>query len=214
MRYKNIIWDWNGTLFDDIDACMASMDELLERYGLAKIGSKARYKSIFGFPVQEYYSKLGFDFSVTPFETLAHEYIALYEENQKQSKLFSGASGVLEEIKNSGIDQHIISASKQQTLLHQMSRFGIIPYFTSINGLQDDFAVSKADIAKALVLKIGRGTVFVGDTIHDWEVADAAGCPCILIANGHQDKQRLIGTSATVIDNIDQLVENLIQMHQ
>ena len=45
-----------------------------------------------------------------------------------------------------------------------------------------------------------------GDTIHDFEVAEELGVKCILIADGHQSKRRLIKTGAKVIDNLSQLL--------
>ncbi len=207
MKFKNIIWDWNGTLFDDVDVCIQSMNTILARNNLPEIESRDRYREIFCFPVKEYYAKLGFDFELTPFESLAHEYIFLYEKGLKQSQLFPSVLSILEKIKGNGSNQHIISASKQESLMLQMSPFTIHSYFTSINGLQDHFAISKADVAKNVIKEIGNDSVFIGDTLHDWEVAKEVDCPCILIANGHQNKKLLASTSAIVIDNIEQIVK-------
>jgi len=44
-----------------------------------------------------------------------------------------------------------------------------------------------------------------GDTIHDFEVGDRLGMKVVLIAQGHQSKQRLIETKAVVVDNFEQL---------
>ncbi|MCK4288095.1 MAG: HAD hydrolase-like protein, partial [Bacteroidales bacterium] len=59
---KTIIWDWNGTLLNDIDICINSINILLEHRNIENL-TKEIYKEIFTFPVKDYYSKAGFDFT-------------------------------------------------------------------------------------------------------------------------------------------------------
>ena len=61
-KHKHIIWDWNGTLINDVWLVVEAMNKMLKKRNLPKIDSK-KYREIFDFPVTEYYSKLGFDFS-------------------------------------------------------------------------------------------------------------------------------------------------------
>ncbi len=63
--------------------------------------------------------------------------------------------------------------------------------------------------AKNLIKEIGRETVFIGDTIHDWEVSREVDCPCILIANGHQDKKLLSTTSAIIVDDMAEILNRM-----
>lgn len=77
--YKHIIWDWNGTLLDDVEVVINIMNSLLEKREMTVI-NKDRYLEIFDFPVKNYYTKLGFDFSLEPFEKIANEYVELYRD--------------------------------------------------------------------------------------------------------------------------------------
>ena len=65
-----IIWDWNGTLLDDVSICIDIMNEILGRRGLDKLTRK-KYQQIFRFPVIDYYRQLGFDFKRDSFENLS-----------------------------------------------------------------------------------------------------------------------------------------------
>ena len=58
---KTIIWDWNGTLLDDLDLSLESVNILLEERNLPAL-SVEKYKDIFCFPIVVYYVKAGFDF--------------------------------------------------------------------------------------------------------------------------------------------------------
>ncbi|WP_081804819.1 HAD hydrolase-like protein [Draconibacterium orientale] len=45
----------------------------------------------------------------------------------------------------------------------------------------------------------------IGDTNHDFEVAQQLELDCILVADGHQSKERLEATGAKVIDELELL---------
>ena len=66
MRYKHIVWDWNGTLLNDLWLFIESINFVLESRGMSQV-DKESYKSIFTFPVIKYYEHLGFDFSKEKF---------------------------------------------------------------------------------------------------------------------------------------------------
>ena len=44
----------------------------------------------------------------------------------------------------------------------------------------------------------------VGDTLHDFDTADAMGIPCVLIAAGHNSKKRLLACGVPVFDSIEE----------
>ncbi len=213
MKYKNIIWDWNGTLFDDIQISVEAVNEMLSIKGYGKTVSYDRYREIFCFPVIEYYKKVGFDFSRHSFDELAKLYVERYSEKQNSAALFDGAKSVLEEFKSNGINQTVISVCEKERLAYQVGLFGIEGYFSDVLGTDDNYAVSKVDIAKKYFSEVGinpREVLFVGDTCHDYETACAVGCSCVLVGAGHQNKNVLKKTGATVIDSLDCLKDYVI----
>ena len=68
MKYKHVIWDWNGTLVDDTWLFVDIMNGVLKDRNLQGI-TLDDYRNVFDFPVQDYYTKLGFNFSEEAFET-------------------------------------------------------------------------------------------------------------------------------------------------
>lgn len=48
-------------------------------------------------------------------------------------------------------------------------------------------------------------TLFVGDTVHDFEVASACGADCLLVAAGHQSEERLRATGAPVLRTLSEV---------
>jgi phosphoglycolate phosphatase len=213
MKQKLIIWDWNGTLLNDVDACVNAMNSMLVCRNRKTIDKKT-YLNIFTFPVRNYYKSLGFDFSEKSFEDLSVEYIDLYSEYSKSAPLQNGAVDALEVFKNKGYKQIIVSASEQKSLEYQVEERQIVDYFDSILGLDNIYAHSKLDNALLFIEKAGISTnqaVFIGDTYHDYEVASAIGCNCILVRNGHQNLNRFnMNGSVKIIESLTELYESTI----
>ena len=67
MRPELILWDWNGTLLDDVELCVDALNRLLVSFGYPQQYSLAEYREIFGFPIEDYYVRAGFDFSKDSF---------------------------------------------------------------------------------------------------------------------------------------------------
>ena len=200
MKYTHIIWDWNGTLLNDVSWCMQQINIMLKKRRLPVLDSLQAYHCVFGFPVKDYYRRVGFDFEKESFEILAAEFIELYHNNEN-ALLFPAAKEILSEFQQKGIHQIILSASELGNLLSQMKPFDIASFFDEILGISDIFATSKIDLGKAYIQQTNpEKAVLVGDTIHDKEVADELGVDCILIANGHQSKKDLSSCDSVVVD--------------
>jgi phosphoglycolate phosphatase len=203
-RIKHIIWDWNGTLFDDVELCLEIINGILSRRNLGLLSLKD-YRSIFTFPVKDYYEIAGLDFNKYSFEDLGREWMEEYELRKGECCLHKGAAGIIEKISGKGIGQSILSAYSQQSLEQIISRFGLRKYFTHMNGLDHIYATSKIENGKQLIKKLGsRGAenLFIGDTVHDYEVSKEIGASCILIADGHQGKKKLETCGVDVYDSL------------
>lgn len=205
-----IIWDWNGTLLDDLDVCINAMNRMLEKRNYPLLTTE-RYKEIFTFPVQDYYVKAGFDFSRDVWDTVAMEFIANYRENVHQSVLHDEVNDILQRFKSMGKRQFILSAMQQDFLIETISARLDPSIFETIAGLNDHYAATKVENARLLVHEIGlpkSEIIMIGDTIHDFEVAEEVGIGCILVANGHQARKRLESTGTKIIESIQELMIN------
>lgn len=192
-HYDWIIWDWNGTLLDDVELALEVANGMLARRGLPVMDLE-RYRAIFDFPVERYYRAAGFDFDREPFSVLADEFISEYKRRVGEAALHGEVPRVLSRIAEAGPSQAVLSASRQQSLEEAVARFGVLKHFEALQGLSDHFAVSKAEVGRRLVERLGLSgdrTVMVGDTTHDAEVAADMGVHCVLIARGHQSAERL-----------------------
>jgi phosphoglycolate phosphatase len=177
---------------------------ILKRYGKPPV-SYEEYRDEFDFPVKDYYTQLGFDFSVESFDEIAGQYLSVYNKKRFKCKLHNGAADVLKSCAARGITQSILSAYPQDMLEEIVDFFGIRPFFIKLLGLKDNYAGGKLENGKKLIKELGienRHILLIGDTIHDFDVAKAIGTDCVLISNGHHSREKLELCGARIIDSI------------
>ena len=142
------------------------------------------------------------------FEDLAVEWTEEYYRKYPTCGLYPGVGDILRSLGEQGARQIIVSASQQQALESQVVEHGVGECFAALLGISDIYAGSKAGLARRYFQEQGippEQALFVGDTLHDWEVAQEAGCPCILLAQGHQSRTRLEQAGVPVVDSLEQV---------
>lgn len=190
---SHIIWDWNGTLLNDITICVEVIGSLLQDHGLPTL-SREEYRRRFRFPVKEFYRELGFDFSRVTFEALSEIFFERYENRIHECSLFEGVGELLHELGALKKTLSVLSAADEEHLKRLLAHFQLIQHFQHIYGLSDRLAASKIDRGRELIRQFQvplPEIILVGDTDHDVEVARELGIDCLLIADGHQTYERL-----------------------
>ena len=201
--YEYLIWDFNGTLLDDVQTGIESVNKLLSDRGLDTVKDKKQYREVFRFPIIDYYRTLGFDFDAEPYEVLAPQWVELYLENVKHATLYPDVIQTLEYAKRNGIKQSILSATEREMLLGQLEELGIVDYFDEIMGLDNIHAGSKLALASDWRERHPScRALFVGDTDHDAQTARTLGADCVLVCRGHQSKEFLQTLGVRVEDDL------------
>ncbi len=212
MKYKHIIWDWNGTILDDRWLCVAVINEMLNARNMPLMDEK-RYLSTFGFPIKEYYQRVGFDFLKESFEVITVEFMNLYRKRQFECHLHAGSTTVLQTIRKHGLKQSVLSAMENNLLNSMISRYGVTDFFQDLIGLDNDFAHSKIENGKRHLQQLELNAdevLFVGDTLHDFEVAQDIGTDVLLVENGHHPRERLVATGAVIVSSIQEVQDYII----
>ncbi len=204
-----VLWDFNGTLINDVDACLHNMNNLLEKYSKKTIDLKT-YRSVFTFPVVEYYKKVGIIESDEEFEPIAHEWMNGYYAMEKDLKVFDDTVDNLEMIHKMGLKQGVLSASSNKQLRRLLDKFRLTRYMDHILGLDDIYAKGKVEIGLEFIQQhhlYPEEIVLIGDTLHDYEVATKMGIQCILFSGGHQSYETLSRTNCLVVEKIKDIFE-------
>jgi len=161
-----------------------TMNQILE-YRNLELLSVERYLQIFTFPVRDYYEQIGFNLLKEPFEIPAMQFIKIYNKAVDTCGLHNEVVPLLSRLSGYGFRQFILSAMEQKQFEKTVNDNGINHFFEDLCGLNNHYAVSKVANGKSLISKRGLNperTLMVGETIHDFEVAQAIGCDCVLVA--------------------------------
>lgn len=210
-QYQNIIWDWNGTLLNDLDLGVHIAQQMCAAHHDRPI-SREIYQATFGFPIPDYYKKIGIDTNKQSFEELTDIFVSTYGAQVKECQLREGVKNLLTRLQQSGIQQYILTAAFLDSVIPLLDHYGIQHYFKQVEGLRNHKAEGKVQRGIQMMKEQNidaTTTVLIGDTFHDYEVAEAMGIACILVAGGHQSKERLIensGQATIVLDSIGALM--------
>ena len=195
---KYILWDWNGTLLDDTQAALDTLNIMLARRGAKPIAMDF-YRDHFAFPCRPFYEQIGMHIRDDEWDALAQEYHDLYAAQPK--RLNAQAIAAVGRVKAAGAKQSIISALRQDLLDEATAAYGIAPYMECVYGVDNLDGASKLDRALELLTHLTetaqRGdtklsnVVLIGDALHDKEVADALGVRCVLCGQGSHAAWRL-----------------------
>ncbi len=206
-EYKYIIWDWNGTLLEDINASLKSVNDMLESRGMAHI-DKATYREAIGVPIRVFYDKV-FDMSREDYNVIIKEYNEGYIRYLSECGLSDGAVELLEKFSSEGKKQVIVSSSNNAQLLKNVEKYGVGKWFDAILGAEDFMADSKIDRAINYLEKNNAKadeSLVIGDLIHDAMLAEEINADCVLLSTGHETPERLASSGAKVIDSLREML--------
>ena len=210
MKYTHIVWDFNGTLMDDVDIAVASVNDMLKKRDMPKT-DKNTYLTQITSPIIEYYRKI-FDLEKVPFEVITEEFLEGYMKRLGLAHLTKGAHDALDMFCSLGIKQCVISSFEQGRLEGLIEKMGISRYFDFVSGADNIRAEGKEQRGLGWLEKSGADpekVLVIGDLLHDSELAFIMGADCVLIASGHQGKPELLTSGRRVYDDLEQMLEDL-----
>lgn len=203
---KHVVWDWNGTMLDDVDVCIDTINSMLSERALPSL-ARDDYRRHFGFPVRNFYAAIGFA-AHEDFDRVSASFIERYRSRQHELRLHDGVHDTLQQISRRGLSQHVVSAMEARMLHDMLLDHAVAPHVEHVRGLDHLNATSKVELGVRLVRELDcepEQILLVGDTQHDHETALAMGAHCVLFAGGHQTTERLASTGADVIEHLADL---------
>jgi phosphoglycolate phosphatase-like HAD superfamily hydrolase len=200
MRYKLAVFDWNGTLIDDAEACLIATNAVLAQAGVPSI-SLERYLNTLDFPIIHLYSRNGItvDDYLANFQEYGLVWTDTYEEASKTSPLRRGTTDLLSWLQDQGVILMILSNYTQYELEAQISERHVFQYFKHISGnvdfnKQDHTRTTKSGRLKAIMDEFGyrpEEAFIVGDSMEEPEVAKELGLTCFSVTWGSVSAERL-----------------------
>ena len=206
---RHLVWDWNGTLFDDQVAVVAAVNDALAKLGLPGIDADG-YRTHFTRPVERFYEQVaGRAISAEEWATLDGAYHDSYLGRLERLALAPDARAALAAGAAAGLSQSLLSMWRHDDLVPLVERLGIGRFFVRVDGLRRSDGGGKArhlvEHLAALALP-AREVVLVGDSLDDLAAARAVGAGCVLYDGGSHHRQALEATGEPVVDRLTDAV--------
>lgn len=202
---RHLVWDWNGTLLDDLPIVIEAVNRAIAIFGLTPITADG-YRDHYTRPVRDFYNNL-FDREVRDEEwlrlnTAFHD---AYFELAASADLAPGALAAMRQLQEAGWTQSLLSMSPQDWIDGIVDRLGLTDWFEIVDGLSGPTGGLKAaHLEEHLqVLEIhGSEVVVVGDTPDDVAAARHVGARPILFHGGSHHFDKLKAEGAPIAESI------------
>ena len=209
---RHVVWDWNGTLFDDHVAVVAAVNDALARLGLSPIDADA-YRSHFTRPVERFYEQVaGRAISAEEWALLDQGYHDGYLARLERVALAADARDALAAAQAAGLSQSLLSMWRHHDLVRLVERLGLGRFFVRVDGLHRSDGGGKAEHLVKHLAALGldpAAVVMVGDSLDDLAAARAVGAGCVLYDGGSHHREALEATGVPVVDTLSEAVAAL-----
>lgn len=211
MKYKNILWDWNGTILNDTPVAFEATNILLERYGYPTI-TLEYYRDNIDTPIVNFYSKI-FDLNKHDMQMLDDEWGVLYNQLSDKIGLHEGVRNLLCYFADENCRQVVLSAFRTEEITKYARKFSVEKYFEDILGTQNIVMESKTMRGRRYMKEhkfAPEQTLYIGDTVHDCDTALALGVDCVLFSGGQQSPKLLKQCGVPVFDSFAEIKNQII----
>jgi phosphoglycolate phosphatase-like HAD superfamily hydrolase len=199
----HLVWDWNGTLLDDLALVVAATNSAFATCSDVRVTTE-EHRRDFRRPIADYYGRvLGRPVDEAEFIRLDKAFHAAYGDGLVRCGLTADALGALASWTGT---QSLLSMWFHDELVPTVDRYGLARYFLRVDGLRASVgggpkAPHLAAHLNALGVS-GDDCVLIGDSVDDAEAAVSAGARCVLYAGGFTDPDRLRATGHPVADTL------------
>lgn len=204
----HLVWDWNGTLLDDLTLVVAATNASFASIGGPMV-TAAEHRRDFRRPIVDYYAYvLRRPLDEEEFRRLDTAFHAAYREGQETCRLAEDALDAMAAWPGS---QSLLSMFFHDDLVPLVERHGLSDRLARVDGLPGTIgghrkATYLAEHLAALEMP-GERCVLIGDSVDDAHAAEAVGARCVLYAGGFTDPSLLRETGLPVATTLVEAVE-------
>ncbi|WP_329178560.1 HAD family hydrolase [Streptomyces sp. NBC_01477] len=207
----HLVWDWNGTLFHDIDAVIEATNASFTELGLPPI-TIDRYRELYCVPVPLFYERLiGRLPSDAEWEVMDATFHRYYWTLAETCGLAEGAAELLAARRAAGLTQSLCSLAPHEQLVPIVAAHGITDHFLRVDGRRGKATEGKAAQMVRHLESLGpvdpRRTVVIGDALDDAVAAAHVGAHAVLYTGGSHSRAALETAGVPVADSLAEAVE-------
>lgn len=207
-----MVWDWNGTLLDDLPLVVESVNVLLRSRELATI-TVADYTAAYTRPVHVFYERLfGRPIGAEEWALVDEVFHAAYDAQvTDRATLMAGAEDALNQVAGAGLTQSLLSMYRHGPLVGLVDHHGLSRHFEVVQGVTGGGGGHKLPHLERHLERMVHlhgdepsRILLVGDALDDAVAADHVGARCVLLASGSHPVAELHRAGVPVVETLDE----------
>lgn len=202
MKYKNVLFDLDGTLTDPAEGITNALMHAQRRLGMEVSPREALYVFIGPPLIETFMSEWGLS------RAEADQALLYYREHFGVKGLFEnvpypGIEDCLADLRAAGLRLFVATSKPEPLSLRILEHFGLLPYFEGVAGsTMDEQRTKKGEVIAYALSEFHldpKETVMVGDRRHDAAGAAENGLPCIGVLYGYGSREELTAAGAAAL---------------
>ncbi|MFQ5555832.1 MAG: HAD family hydrolase [Acidimicrobiia bacterium] len=210
---QHVIWDWNGTLFNDLGVVVDAVNVTLAELGAAPITAEG-YRDHYTRPVRIFYERLlGRIVSDDDWRFLDERFHDAYRERMDGAGLAEGTAEALADVAARGATQSVLSMWWHEELVAAVNPLGVAEHMVLVEGNRTRAGEPKARLLASHLESLRArhdltpaAVVMIGDTVDDAIACDANAVRCVLVDSGSHHRAELAATGRPVASTLGEAV--------
>ena len=201
---RHVIWDWNGTLVDDLPIVVAAVNASMEELGAVSITADD-YRTHYTRPVRVFYDRLvGRPVTDAEWVGIDSTFHTVYAAAVEQIPLTADAEEAIAAVAAAGASQSILSMWWHENLVPEVARHGLDQVMVRVDGNIHDAGETKARLLEIHLDRLGANgpTALIGDALDDAHAAIAVGIPVVLYDGGSHHRSELEAVNVPVAGSL------------
>ncbi|MFJ8859353.1 HAD family hydrolase [Streptomyces sp. NPDC102451] len=207
----HLVWDWNGTLLDDIHAVLGATNAAFAEVDLEPL-TLDQYRETYCVPIPKFYERLmGRLPTPAEWERMDGLFHRHYTEQRTACGLTEGVEELLARWQLGGRSQSLLSMYGHEHLVPVVRGYGIERHFVRVDGRTGPSGGSKAQHMERHFEVLGNiapeSAVVIGDAVDDAVAAAHVGARAVLYTGGSHSRSSLEAAGVPVVDTLAEAVE-------
>ena len=209
MKYRSLLFDWSGTLVDDLPPTLYATNAVLAKYDVPAMG-REEFRERFRLPYPEFYEEVLPGVAIADLEDA---FRSAFNDSPKGVSVLPHAREMLEWCRSHDIRCFVLSSMDEGIFYEQARAFGVVDFFEEIYAGVIDKRERIGEILESHGLEKVK-TAFLGDMVHDIATAQHGGVDSIALATGYDPVERLVKSKPSYLfDDLEKVREWLEKSH-
>ena len=221
MSIKLVVWDWNGTILDDVGITVQAINSgVLPLLNLPEM-TVPQYQDVFEVPIIKNYLSLGV--SETEFhaksEAISQAFHSHYEPLAAHAHTRRNIQSTLAQLQATGIHSIILSNHTLEGIYLQLARLELEKYFVTVLANDDIEQVHRTGKQHRVENYLSHQhfqpheVVIVGDTAEEVTIGKSLGLHTIVITEGFSSRVRLEAAKPDyIVSSVNEIITIVEEM--